>query len=141
VSTKVSSNGEVIRISRKGLKKFAFGEEGEPFEVDVITTFQKWISIDNDFRDDGGLVPPQEVAAYHQAAVDFACQACNASSNPAVGFITTAEALDFIARLREQWEDLTTFFRSKSREERGLPGTSGTEDVSRTEHRFSTEPD
>ena len=45
------SNG-VIRVGRKGRKKFAFGE-GEPFEVDVVVAFQEWICIDDGFRERG----------------------------------------------------------------------------------------
>lgn len=131
-----SSNG-IIRIGRKGLKKFAFGDESDPastpFEVDVVVAFQQWIVIDDSFRPteedkDGRLsIPTAEMPAYHQAAVSFIKDLSNTD-------VTTAEALDFIARLREQYDELATFFRPKSREEPASPVTS------EAELRFSVEP-
>ena len=116
-------NGDgVIRIGRKGIKKFAFGDDGAPFEVDVVRAFQEWLNIDEQHRqtdgDKKGMVLPEDMPAYHQAAVDFA----NGLSNTKV---TVAEALDFKARLCEQYEELADFFRPKRRGEDESPGTSG----------------
>lgn len=131
-----ASNG-VIRIGKKGLKKFAFGEEGEPFEVDVVVAFQKWLAKDDTFRledssEEGevGTIPASRMGEYHQAAVAYVREIGG-------GDVTTAEALDFIARLREQYDDLVDFFRPKSSEERASPGSS--EEGSETEMRFSME--
>ena len=134
-----NSNG-VIRIGRKGRKKFAFGEEGKPFEVDVVEAWQQWVIIDDNFRpeadEDGARpIPTAEWPAYHQAAVAFAqglaTDLTQMTEPPA---ITIAEALDFIARLREEYDELAVFFHPKSRQERASP------DTSEVELRFSAEP-
>lgn len=120
-----SSNG-VVRIGRKGTKKFAFGEDGPVFELDVVVAFQRWIEVDSTFRpedtDTGGSrdIAAADMPAYHQAAVHFAKECVGDMDAP----VTTAEALDFIARLREQYDDLVTFFRPRSSEERASPATS-----------------
>jgi len=108
-------NNGVIRVGRKGLKKFAFGEDGPAFEVDVIVAFQDWIGIDDEFRMET-VIPTANMPAYHQAAVAFV-------SGLGGGDVTTAEALDFLARLREQYDELAAFFLPRSREERASPAT------------------
>lgn len=130
-----ASNG-VIRIGRKGKKKFAFGD-GEPFTVDIVTAWQQWIGIDDAFRPDeedangNRPIPLAEIPGYQQSAVEFvrelAGDACRDED------ITPAEALDFIARLKEQYDELAVFFRPKSPQERASPATS------EAELRFSVE--
>lgn len=128
-----ASNG-VIRIGRKGLKKFAFGD-GPVFEVDVVIAFQRWIAIDDSFRpeteDAEGNRPiaVSDMAAYHQAAVEFVSTLNQDPRTPpkAPLEVTTAEALDFIARLREQYDELAVFFRPNLQKERDSPVTSGAE--------------
>lgn len=129
-----ASNG-VIRIGRKGLKKFAFGD-GPVFEVDVVVAFQQWVAIDESFRpetedaDGNRRVAVENMAAYHQAAVEFVSQLQNFHDPkhlPMREMITTAEALDFIARLREQYEELAVFFRPNLQKEQDLPASSGAE--------------
>jgi hypothetical protein len=132
-----ASNG-VIRIGRKGIKKFAFGEDGPVFEVDVVTAFQQWIAIDESFRGESGKesVKTQDMPQYHHAATEYAKQLSgSADGMPQYPNLTTAEALDFIARLREQYDELADFFRPKSRERPDSLGTS------EAELRFSVEPD
>jgi hypothetical protein len=127
-----TSNG-VIRIGRKGLRKFAFGEDGPVFEVDVVVAFQRWIDIDDSFRPiqetEDGLrpIPNNEMANYHQAAVEFVKELSRNPATEECPSITTAEALDFIARLREQYDELAVFFRPKLRKERESPDSSGVE--------------
>ncbi len=128
------SNG-VVRISRKGKKKFAFGDEGEAFEIDVVEVFQKWIGVDEQYRDEDRNIP--NVPKFHEAAVNFVKEI---SKYPE---LSTSEALDFLARLREVYDELALFFRPKSLEERGLLGTSEGESTDtsekQTEMRFSME--
>jgi hypothetical protein len=147
----VSTSNGVVRIARKGLKKFAFGDDGPPFEVDVVVAFQEWITIDEQFRpaepdtDGNRLILTEQMAAYHQAAVNFVNRLTGVDMRAGTpNTVTTAEALDFIARLRECYDDYAVFFRPKSRKERGLLATSegASSDTSQeTEMRFSTEPD
>lgn len=119
------SNG-VIRIGRKGIKKFAFGD-GPVFEVDVVVAFQRWVVIDDSFRpvpanpEEGRPIPVAEIPTYHEAGRSFVAEL--SGYNPED--ITTAEALDFLARLREQYDELATFFRPKLRDEQDSPATSG----------------
>lgn len=124
----MSAGNGVIRVGRKGRKKFAIGEDGEPFEVDVVVAFQRWVCIDDEFRSESedSSIPIQELSRYHARAVDFVRElAANPmSSRGDVLDITTAEALEFIARLREQYEEVATFFRVKSPVEPDSPATS-----------------
>lgn len=141
----MGTNNGVIRIGRKGIRKFAFGE-GEPFEVDVVVAFQGWICVDETFREhsDDRSIPSSEMSAYHQAAVSYvtglatspgAMELCamNPENNVQLPNITVAEALDFIARLRECYDEVADFFLPKSRRESESP------DLSAAELRFSVE--
>ena len=119
----MTGNG-VIRVGRKGIRKFAFGDEGEPFEVDVVVAFQEWIRTDDEFRDTERNIPLSDMSRWHQAAVEFVMRlgAEHVTEN-----ITTAEALDFIARLRECYDEVAVFFRYKSRDEPDSQGSTGAE--------------
>lgn len=133
------SNG-VVRIGRKGLKKFVFGDDGEPFEVDVVVAFQQWVTIDDSFRpalpDAEGNRPIaiSNVPEFHQAAVEFAVGIANYTDGN--NYITVAEALDFIARLREQYDEMADFFRPRSRQERESRDTSAAQSALQ----FSVDP-
>lgn len=120
----------VIHIGRKGTKKFAFGEDGPEFSVDVVTVFQEWVNIDEGLRNDGA-VKAEDMPAYHAAAVEFATRLSSSDA----GTITTAEALDFIARLREQYDELSSFFVPRKREEPASHASSETGVL------FTEEPD
>lgn len=113
-----SSNG-VIRIGRKGIKKFAFGDDPE-FDVDVVAAFQRWLIVDDGFRQVDGndkSIPLAEIPAYHAAIQGFVAELGG-------GSVTPAEALDFLARLREQYDELADFFRPKLRKEPDSQDTS-----------------
>lgn len=135
----ISYNNGVIRIGRKGIKKFAFGEDDsfcKPFDVDVVNTFQKWINIVDNFRTEENeegdrSIPKNEMIAYHEAAVAFVTEVSGQDIK-----ITTSEALDFLARLREQYDELAVFFQVKSPKKQESQDTS--EETSR---RFSEEPE
>lgn len=118
------SNNGVIRVGRKGLKKFAFGEDGIPFEVDVVVAFQGWLCIDDEFREREGCVDRMiktcDMPQFHQAAVEYVGQL----SNTPPSNLTVAEALEFMALLREEYDKLVTFFRPKSQDAPDSPDTS-----------------
>jgi hypothetical protein len=147
------SNGKstdgVIRVGRKGCKKFAFGEDGKPFEVDVVVALYQWIEVDEGFRNNGEemtdpktgrvykVIPTEDMARYHASAVKFATELAGGEYNEVNGSslgITTAEALDFIARLREQHDELVDFFLPRRR------GEPESQDTSGVELQFSEEP-
>ncbi len=111
-----AANG-IIRIGRKGTKKFAFGDDGPVFEVDVVTAFQAWVCIDEGFRNEEDDIPNEQMPEYHASAVRFVIGLGGGDA------VTTAEALDFLARLREQYNEVAVFFRPRSREERDSPDT------------------
>lgn len=124
-----NGNG-VIRIGRKGLKKFAIGE-GDPFEFDVVQAFDHWIIIDESFREgqtpdeDGARnIPLGQLPEYRQAQVSFVTQLAQDHGAELTQPLTIAEAAEFIARLRECYDDLVVFFRPKPSQERGSPATS-----------------
>ena len=124
----MSADG-VIRVGRKGKRKFAFGDDGPPFEVDVVVAFQAWICTDDQFRDqfEDRIIPTGAMPSYNALAVSFVREL---ATNPATGEtseVTTAEALDFIARLREQYDEVAAFFQPKSREEPDSPDSSAVE--------------
>lgn len=138
------SNG-IIRIGKKGLKKFAFGEEGSPggevFEIDVVATIQEWFNIHAEFvelgeEDEDGTksIPNAEIPRYQQAAVEYV-ERLRATTNKEGNYppVTVAEAFDFIARLRECHEELVSFFRPKLQKEQD------SQDTSEVELRFSEE--
>lgn len=116
------ANG-VIRVGRRGVKKFAFGD-GDPFSVDLVRAWRRWVAVDEGFRppeeDAEGRrpIPDDRMPAYYDAACTFVKEL----GGP--GDLSPGDALDFIARLREQYDDLADFFRPRSREERASPGTS-----------------
>ncbi len=144
----MSNDNGVIRVGRKGIKKFAFGEHGEVFSVDVVVAFQEWVTIDDTFRErtDDRSIVSEDMKDYHIAAVAFVERLSGNDLNPLAKAmvaeheirppikITTAEALDFIARLQECYEEVAAFFRPKSREEPDLQGSTV------QELRFSQEP-
>ena len=132
----MSNDNGVIRVGRKGIRKFAFGEDGEVFSVDVVIAFQEWVTIDDTFRErtDDRSIVSEDMKDYHIAAVEFVKRLSINPRTMEAASITTAEALDFIARLQECYEEVAAFFRPKLREERDSP------DTSEVEHRFSVEP-
>lgn len=119
----------VIRVGRKGKKKFAFGEDGAPFEVDVVVAFQAWVCTDDQYRDqfEDRSIPTTSMPGYHALAVDFVRGLATSPITGEVPEVTTAEALDFIARLREQYDEVAAFFLPRSRDEQDSPDTSEVE--------------
>lgn len=115
------SNG-VIRIGRKGLKKFAFREDGAEFEFDVVDVSHKWWGEDEKIREKyvDRLIPTDGLEEYYDVAVAFVKELSEAVPDD----LTKAEAMEFLAHLREQYDELADFFQPKKREERASPATS-----------------
>lgn len=116
---------DVVRISTKGRKKFAIGDEDDPrklpvFQVDVVVAFYKWVDIDNQFRNEDRIIPDEASGAYNEACVNFVKGLMDVSTAD----ISTAEASDFVARLREQYDACADFFVPKLRGEQDSPSTS-----------------
>lgn len=124
----MSQTNGVIRVGRKGRRKFAIGDETDErklpvFEIDVVSAFQRWLTIDDEFREgsEERTIPLARVPEWHDAARNFVaeCGGCETGDQ-----ITVAEALDFLARLREEYDGLADFFRPKSREKQESPASS-----------------
>ncbi len=146
----MSGDNGVIRIGKKGRRKFAFGDDGAPFEVDVVVAWQQWIAVDESFRpeedgtpDQDRSIPLERMPEFHQAAVAFVKELATSERlagdgrtvSRVVPDISVGEALAFVAQLREQYDEVAAFFRPRSREERAASSSSGG-----TSTRFSEEP-
>lgn len=112
------SNGacKVIRVDRKGLRTFAFGE-GAEFTIDVIVTYNRYLDMRRLFADADGNVPVERHAELARSTWDFVRQiACDASGNPQyfgskpAEELTMAEALEFITHLTREVIELQHFF-------------------------------
>jgi hypothetical protein len=110
---------EIIRIGRKGVKRFALGD-GEPFSVDVIVVSNQWSDIDGSFRDEKGEIPRERWTECNQAAWQFVKQLSGTQD------ITLAEALEFIAKITIEAKKLQSFFDIKSPSEPSSPQSTGT---------------
>lgn len=126
----MADNG-VIKIGRKGRKKFAFGEDGKPFEVNVVAVMQDWIIADGQYRyarnqdntPENQKLSDTDIPGYHELAVSFV-KKCAAAGGTGEVDICEAEALDFLARLRECYDEMVDFFHPKSRGKQGSPASS-----------------
>jgi hypothetical protein len=110
---------EIIRIGRKGVKRFALGD-GEPFSVDVIVVSNQWSDIDGSFRDEKGDIPRERWTECNKAAWDFVKQLSGTQD------ITLAEALEFIAKITIEAKKLQSFFDIGSPSEPSSPQSTGT---------------
>jgi hypothetical protein len=117
------SNGQdVFRITRKGRKKFAFGE-GQPFEVDVIAVGNQWYEISERFRDKDGKVPPDQTEAFNKAMILFVTELSGAASE-GPETITLTEALEFLKLINEEGDRLRGFFTRESSAVSSSPASS-----------------
>ncbi len=127
---RVSENGhQVIRIGRKGRKLFAFGEEGKPFEVDVVALHSEWVNVDRTFRDEKGDVPSDRLLEMNKTALEFV-MAVGRQVDVDLSDISLAEALEFIKEITEEVHKLKDFFVPKFSDAPSSPES--------TELRFST---
>ena len=93
----------VIKIGRKGIRKFAFGD-GAEFAIDVISVRNEWLEIDRSFRDENSMIAPENVAKLNQSALAFVREVAKDQS------VNMSEALEFMARLTEEAAKLRRFF-------------------------------
>jgi hypothetical protein len=113
------NGAEVIRIGRRGMRKFALGD-GEPVELDVVATHVRWVDVDRQYRDGDGKVIPEKVLELNAIAVDFVAALFGLPPEQ----IDLACALEFLARLTEVSEELQDFFVVKSRGKPSSPGST-----------------
>lgn len=116
----MSEGNGVIRLGRKGRKKFAIGEDGPEFEIDVIQVNNQWIRLHNEFY---GHEPPrkmtsQESQEYENAVWRFVKEVANDQS------LSLGEALEFVAVLNEEADKLKGFFVRRSSDAPNSPASS-----------------
>lgn len=127
-------NGEctVIRVGRKGLRTFAFGD-GAEFTIDVVVTYNRYLDMRRLFAGDDDRIPPERQAELSRSAWDFVGQVARDSSGNPQYFgsddLTMAEAMEFIKYLTQEVIGLQSFFEVKSAEKQSSPES--------TELRFS----
>lgn len=122
----ISQNG-VVRIGRKGIINFAFGDDGAPFALDVIRAYDEWAQIDQSFRDESGKIVKDQIVAWSGARASFVQQIVE-QAGQAIN-LSGAEVNDFMARLEEEVMKLRAFFEPRTPEKPSSPES--------TELRFS----
>ena len=108
----MSAENGIIRTKSKGRKKFAIGEEGEPFEIDVIRTLDEWILIDRSFRGEDGKII--DLLAWKQESKDFIERVSGEKD------LDDSTVLEFLALLQEEAGKLQGFFVPKPVEKPSL---------------------
>jgi hypothetical protein len=132
------SNG-VLRVGRRGrgLKKFAFSDDGPGVEIDVIEVYDEWCDVDEDMRDDASKIKisMNEYGRKRQEFVQGLVSNAYAKTGQekVVPVITRAEAEDFIRMIFTEVKVLRNFTSEKTANDSSSPGSSGPE----TELRFS----
>lgn len=129
VEAKQNLNG-VIRISRKGVVKFAFGEEGDEFPVDVRVVYDAWREVDWQLRNDKGELPNDKWVEHGQNRIKFVQEIVNGAyqvlmmdGQPReVPEVSGSEAVAFIDRVYEEVEKAHNFFSPKKDEPSSSPG-------------------
>ena len=121
-----TANGEsIIKIGRKGKRTFVLGEDGKPFTIDVVAVYYDYLDLDKNFRDDKGVVPDDRIGPLNKAAWDYVKDVAGTGGGDASD-CTLAEALEFLATLRKEYDKLKSFFEIDSPEESSSPTPSET---------------
>jgi len=127
--TQTNGNDDgILRIGRKGKVKFAFGENGTPFIVDVVAISNRWWEIRRNFADKDDKVPPDRIEEFNRTAIAFVCELAPKDSGPE----SNAEVEEFFKLLADERQKLQRFFVPASPEEPSSP--------ERTELTFSFDP-
>lgn len=135
----MSGNGEckVIKIGRKGLRTFGFGECGD-FTIDVIVTYNKYLDMRRLFADEKNEVPQERLAELSKSTWDFVRSVAVGASKNEKYFgvpdgptdLTAAESQEFITHITNEVIDLQRFFEVRLPQKQSSPES--------TELRFST---
>ena len=129
-----STNG-VIRIAKRGLAKFQFGDEDstEPvLTLDVISVYDQWAEMEWLLRDKDGVLPNDKINEHGQNRLDFVQGIVNdaygkIAEKPPVPTITRAEAEAFIVEVSRKAKELRDFFVPKKDEPSSVPINTETE--------------
>jgi len=128
---KSSTNG-VIRIARKGIVKFAFGEDGDEFPVDVRLVYDAWREVDWQLRNEKGELPSDKWVEHGQNRVAFVQNVVNNAYalltskdgvDREIPQVSGAEAIAFIDFVYEEVEKVHNFFSPKKDEPSSSPAS------------------
>ncbi len=114
--TTPSANG-VVKISRRGLAKFQFGDDDAPFEVDVLAVYDQWYVVNWQLRvideKGDGVVPTDKQDEYGQNRQTFAQAVVNSAYESqklgAAPVLSRAEAEAFIDEISKKAAELRNF--------------------------------
>lgn len=118
-----TNGAEVIRVGRKGLRKFAIGD-GPVFEIDVWATMNAYLKMRRSFSGEDGKVAPENNDAFEQSLAGFVKDVTQTDG------LTVTEQLEFLKVLDEEAEKLRSFF---TRKDAAAPSSAPS-----TEVRFGT---
>ena len=125
----MNENNGVVRIKARSVKKFAIGEDGPVFELDVVRAYDEWAQIDASFRDAAGVVPKDQIVAWSNARGSFAekvvADAYALTPQPQEPpRLDGGQVGDFMARLAEEVDKLKVFFEPKFERPQSSPQSS-----------------
>ena len=115
----IAEQNGVIRITRKGRVKFAFGEDGEPFDVDVMGVWNEWVQVSRSIEGIDGKIPNDKIVAFDEtkrAFVQAKVQDAYKGRQEPIPVLSHIEAVEFLNLIWNEVERLRPFFEPK------LPG-------------------
>lgn len=110
----------IIKLGRKGVRKFQFDEDTPIVELDVIHCWNQWLTVERSFRNEKGEVPPEKNPEVNMALNQFSCQMLQVQE------MSDANALEFQAVLGKEVDKLLPFFDASSEDEPSSPPNSTT---------------
>ncbi len=130
--TTPSTNG-VVKIARRGRAKFQFGDDDQPFEVDVLAVYDQWYVVNWQLRDidekGDGVVPNDKQDEFGQNRLNFAQAVVNSAYESqqlgAAPVLCRAEAEAFIDEISKKAAELRNFTVSKKDTPSSQPDSTG----------------
>lgn len=111
-----SANG-VIKITRRGVAKFQFGDDDAPFSIDILAVYDQWYVVNWQLRvideKGDGVVPTDKQDEFGQNRLDFVQGLVNSAyESQGLGnapVLCRAEAEAFIEEVGKQAMELRNF--------------------------------
>lgn len=113
----MSANNGVIKITRRSLMKFQFGDDQPVLEFDVIAVADQWHEVNFALRvleNDMWVLPPNKTEEYAVNRLNFVQALVDTTDGTAT--LTRIEAEEFIRRVYEEAEKLRNFTSPKTAE-------------------------
>lgn len=133
--TTASMNG-VIKIAKRSMRKFQFGDDQPVVEFDVIAVYDQWHQVNFALRvkqDDDWIVPADKVDEFGLNRLNFVQALLNDAYPEGIvaPTLTRSEAEEFIKQVQNEAAELRNFIYPKSDE------TSSAPESTEQETRFS----